>query len=416
MHDLIQKKLEERKSPIDIIVTGLGFMGFGFLSSIRNVPGLRVPLILTRTPDRAKQFLDAEGLPSEIEHNPSRIHDLANRGILSLSDDLSLIQSYESEVVLEVTGTVAYGADVSMRTLNAKKHLVTMNPELQVTVGAALKKLADQKHVVFTDVVGDQPGSLSQMIAHARLMGFRVLMAGNMKRFLNRYATQKEMQPWATDKGLAVRQTVSFTDGTKQSIEMTLVSNYFGMNILTPGMQGPQAETVQEALTSFPWDNVPKEGVVDYLLGKSLFPGVFLVVEHVDPHQQKYLRYLGLGDGPRYVLFDPYHLCHLEVGGTIAKAVLFSQETIHNTTNPTMSTVTLAKKDLARGTVLEGIGGDTVYGTIDRISTDETRLPVGLSEGAILTRPVRKDEAIHTSDVTVKSTPATILAGLATEK
>ncbi|KKS98112.1 MAG: SAF domain-containing protein [Candidatus Gottesmanbacteria bacterium GW2011_GWA2_43_14] len=412
MYDIILQKLESRKKPIEVIVSGLGFVSFGFISSIRNFKGLKVPLVITRRPAAARSFLEKKGLKAVLENNPDKIKDNSNLGIISLTDDLELINNYENEVVIEMTGTIAYGTKIALKTIKAGKHLVTMNPELQATVGAELHTLASRKKVVVTDIIGDQPGSLARLINQAKVMGFRVLLAGNMKRFLNRHATQSEMQNWADNKGLSVKQTVSFTDGTKQSIEMNLVANYFNMDILEFGMHGPTVETVHDSLNSFHWDKLPREGIVDYVIGKKLFPGVFLIAEHPDKNQKPYLSYLGLGEGPRYVLFEPYHLCHLEVAGSIAKVILTKKEIISNT-YPKTRTIAVAKYRLYPGQKLDGIGGDLIYGNIDKDEYAKDFLPVGLTEGAVLKKALHQDQPIKISDVILPQNAATILTGLA---
>ena len=412
MYDIILKQLEKRSKPIDIIMVGLGFMGFGFLSYAQNLKGIRVPLVISRRVDEARLFLEQKGFKTIACDNPSKIRTYADKGYICVSDNLDLIKRFENNIIFEVTGTVDYGSEVAIKSIQAKKHLVTMNPELQSTVGSELKLLADSKNVVLTDVIGDQPGSLARLIYKAKLMGFTVRMAGNMKRYLDLHATQEKMAPWAKDKGLAVRQTTSFTDGTKQAIEMNLVGNYFGMGVLQRGMVGPQVSDIKEVLTKFDWDKIPTDGVVDYVIGKTLFPGVFLVVEHKDSHQQKYLKYLGLGEGPLYVLFEPYHLCHLEIIETIAKVVLFDEPTINNTTNPILKTFAVAKRDLQKGEKLDGIGGDTVYGVVDNTEKCKDFLPVGLSHNAIVKTDITKDLPIKISDVILPLNTATILSGL----
>ena len=412
MYDIILKKLAERETPIDVIVAGLGFMGFGFISSIRQTQGIRVPLIITRRPAESKKFLEANGFSAICEDNPKKIAEFVERGFICVSSNLDLIAKYPSDAVLEVTGTVAYGTEVALRTIEARKHIITMNPELQATLGSKLKDLADQAGVVITDVTGDQPGSLARLIGQSKLMGFKVLLAGNMKRYLNQHAKQDEMQSWADDKGLSVRQTVSFTDGTKQSIEMTLVANYFGMEITQFGMRGPEVEEVQDVLKIFPWHKLPENGIVDYVIGRKLFPGIFVVAEHPDKNQQKYLRYLGLGEGPRYVLFEPYHLCHLEVAGTIAQVVMFGLPTINNSTHPLTTTIAVAKTELKKGDILDGIGGDTIYGKIDKVTLAGDYLPIGLAEGAIILNTLHQDQPIKLTDVSLPINAATILAGL----
>ena len=414
MQAALLTKYQANPKPIVITMVGLGFMGFGFFSANMQNHGISIPLIITRRPSEAKSFLETKGLAIEITDSVEKIIQNSSSGITSISDKLDLIRDFPSDVVFEVTGTVDYGTDVALRTVLAKKHLVTMNPELQATVGTQLKKLFDSANLKITDVLGDQPGSIARLIASAKLKGFEPVMAGNMKRYMDHYATQAKMQSWADDKGLAVRQTVSFTDGTKQSIEMTLVANYFGMSTLVDGMHGPEVANFDEVLQRFNWEDVPQQGVVDYVIGRNLFPGVFIVAKHTDPEQQKYLRYLNMGNGPYYVLFDSYHLCHLEVAETIGKLVHYDQPTINNGNNPTAMTITIAKSDLPAGTVLDGIGGDYTYGSIRSLQTQRNGcLPVGVSHGAILLRDVVKDQPILLSDVTVPNNHATRLLGLA---
>lgn len=412
MYDTLLKQLEVKNSPVEVIVVGLGFVSFGFISSIRNLAGMRVPLIISRRPKEAKAFLEEKGFKVKREENPDKIKDLAKRGYICLSDNLDLIEKYENGIVCEMTGTVAYGTEAALRALKAGKDLVTMNPELQATVGTELKKIADKKNLITTDVLGDQPGCLSRLISHAKMMGFKPLIAGNMKRYLDKHATQKKMKPWADDKGLSVRQTVSFTDGTKQAIEMNLVANYFRMTILKPGMKGPRIDDIRESLKVFENESIPKRGIVDYVIGLKLFPGVFIIAEHEDPQQYKYLRYLNMGEGPRYVLFDAYHLCHLEVAATIAKVVLLKQETINNGLRPTTKTVAIAKFNLKKGQKLDGIGGDFVYGSIYSLDQSQEFLPVGLTDGAVVKYDIPQDQPIKISDVNLPVNPATKLAGL----
>lgn len=409
MYQFLMQQLEKRSKPVDIIVSGLGFMGFGFLDGSFKLPNFRIALLLSRRPGDSQSFLESHGYKAEVVNTVAEIETNKEKGTISISDNLGLIHEFENEIVIEMTGTIAYGTEVALRTIEAGKHLLTMNPELQVTVGTQLKKLADKKGVLISDVYGDQPGSLARLITNAQMMGCKVLVAGNMKRYRDNYATQEKMKPWAEDKGLAVRQTVSFTDGTKQAIEMNLVANYFKMDILQEGMKGIKIENIMEAINSYSDDKIPESGVVDYALGKTLFPGVFCIVEHPSPHQKKYLRYLGLGDGPRYTIFDSYHLCHLEVASSAAQLLFMKTPIINNSTTPVMRTVTFAKKALKKGDKLDGVGGDTVRGDICRLADSDGYLPVGLSGDAVLKRDIAMDEKIKLEDVELAKNKATEL-------
>lgn len=408
----ITHQLERKEQSIDVIAVGLGFMGFGFLSLVQKLPDIRVPLLISRRVGEASSFLRDQGFKVVVENDPRKIQDHASRGYVCVSDQLDLIQDYENDIVVTMTGTVAYESEVALKAINSGKHLVTMNAELQATVGTELKKLADRRGVIITDVLGDQPGSLARFIRHAKQMGFKPILAGNMKRYMNRHATQAMMKSWADEKGLSVRQVTSFTDGTKQSLELNLVADYFGMKVSKSGMIGPHVENIKNVLDAFDWESIHDDGgVVDYVIGRNLFPGIFIVAGHLDPRQENYLRYLSLGDGPRYVLFEPYHYCHLQIAETIGE-VVSGKEIINNGLRPTTGTITVAKFDLERGTSLDGIGGDSVYGNIDNIDSANRYLPIGFAHGAVLKRKVLQDEPIELSDVILPVNSATKLAGL----
>jgi predicted homoserine dehydrogenase-like protein len=83
---------------------------------------------------------------------------------------------------------------------------------------------------------GDQPGSLAALHENVRLMGFRPLVLGNIKRFLDKNPAEAEMMHWSAKQRLSLHQTVSFTDGTKLQIEQVLVANGLGADIATACM------------------------------------------------------------------------------------------------------------------------------------------------------------------------------------
>ena len=411
MKEFVIKKLSNQKNPIDLIVVGLGFMGFGFISYLRFIPDIRVTVLITRRVKESAKYLKQKGFKIKIIDSANKISYYANKGYICVSDNLEIINRFENQVVVEMTGSIGYATDVALRTLTSKKHLITMNSELEATVGSELLKIANDNSVLITDVIGDQPGSLARMINESKLMGFNVLIAGNIKRYMDKHATNEKMAPWAKDKGLSVTQTTSFTDGTKQALEMTLVANYFQMNLIKNGMEGPKIGKIQEALTSFDFRKIPRGGVVDYVIGKQLFPGIFLVVDHKDKNQHKYLRYLSLGEGPQYILFEPYHLCHLEILETILGVIFFKDITINNGIKPVAQTVATAKFDLKMGKVLKGIGGDDVYGQISFADDAKDFLPIGLTENAILNRDLKQDELIKKDDVNIENNSASKLLG-----
>jgi predicted homoserine dehydrogenase-like protein len=144
-----------------------------------------------------------------------------------------------------------------------------------------------------------------------------------------------------------------------------------------------------------------ESGLVDYVLGAEPGPGIFVIGHNENPIHQQYLNYYKMGDGPFYVFYTPYHLCHLESPLTAARAVLFQDAAVTPIDGPVCEVVTTSKRDLAAGEMLDGIGGFTCYGQLENadVGLKENLLPMGLSNGCRLKVAVAKDQPITYSDV-----------------
>lgn len=101
-----------------------------------------------------------------------------------------------------------------------------------------------------------------------------------------------------------------------------------------------------------------------------------------------------MGSGPNYLFFRPYHLCHYETPLTIAEVILDGEPLIAPIGAPIADVVTIAKKDLSAGEVIDGLGGYAIYGEIDIVENARGLLPVGLTEGVTITKSIAKGEPI----------------------
>jgi predicted homoserine dehydrogenase-like protein len=166
-------------------------------------------------------------------------------------------------------------------------------------------------------------------------------------------------------------------------------------------MFGPKCSHVKDALKLFPLELFKDGGLVDYLLGAEPHTGAFVLGFNDHPVKRQYMNYFKMGDGPLYVFYTPYHLPHVQIATTVARAVLFHDATVAPLGKPSCDVLTVAKRDLRRGEALDGIGGFTCYGVIDNsdVSRKENLLPMGLSDGCRLKTDIRKDQAISYSDV-----------------
>ncbi|MDZ7693123.1 MAG: hypothetical protein U5K69_18715 [Balneolaceae bacterium] len=295
------------------------------------------------------------------------LDQLIDEGGYAITDNSSLLcEAQNLDVIIEATGQIEFGARVTLDAIENKKHVVLMNAELDATIGPLLKTYADKQGVVITNADGDQPGVLMNLMRFVETIGYEPVLAGNIKGLEDPYRTPETQKEFARKHKQKPRMVTSFADGTKLSMEMAVVANATGFKAGKRGMYGPECDHVSEALDLFPEDEMLDGGLVDYILGAEPGPGVFVLCYNEHPVQRDYMSYFKMGDGPFYVFYVPYHLPHLEVPLTAARAVLFEDATITPKGRPISEVITLAKRDLNVGEKLDGIGGFTCYGTIER--------------------------------------------------
>jgi predicted homoserine dehydrogenase-like protein len=265
-----------------------------------------------------------------------------------------------------------------------------------------LKVYADRAGVVITNADGDQPGVMMNLFRFVKSIGYRPVLAGNIKGLQDYYRTPETQQKFAAAHHITPKMATSFADGTKISMENAVVANATGFKVGQRGMYGPKCAHVNETVNLFPMEQLLDGGLVDYILGAEPGPGVFVLGYNSDPVRQDYMKYFKMGDGPLYVFYVPYHLPHLEVPLTAARAVLFKDAAVAPLNGPVCDVITVAKRDLKAGEVLDGIGGFTCYGMIENseICQSENLLPMGLSEGCTLNHDIAKDQALTIEDVT----------------
>ncbi len=404
---IVDKALEEREragSPIRVAMVGAGYMGRGIaLQIITATPGMRLVAIANRTLSQAERAYRQAGVESvRVVETEAGLEEAVSRGEYAVTEDAMLLcRAGNIDAVIEVTGTIEFGARVALEAIEHGKHVILMNAELDATLGPILKVYADRAGVVVTNADGDQPGVIMNLYRFVRAIGCRPVLAGNIKGLHDPYRTPETQRAYAERYRQKPQMVTSFADGTKISMEMAVVANATGFRVGRRGMYGPHCEDVSDALELFPMDQMLETGLVDYIVGARPAPGVFVLGYNDHPLQQEYLRYYKMGEGPLYVFYTPYHLCHLEVPLTVARAVLFHDAAVAPLGGPVTEVITVAKRDLRAGEVLDGIGGFTCYGVLENyeVARAEDLLPMGLSEGCRLRRDVPRDQAIAYGDV-----------------
>ncbi len=404
---IVDKALQARQregNPIRVAMAGAGYMGRGIaFQMLTAVEGMRLVAIGNRTVEKARRAYLEAGVDSVAQVSTvTELDEAIVKGRYVVTDDpLLLCRAEGVDAILDATGEVEFGAHLAVEAIEHGKHLVLMNAELDATVGPLLKVYADRAGVVITNADGDQPGVIMNLYRFVRSMGFRPVLAGNIKGLQDPYRTPETQRGFAEKYHQDTRMVTSFADGTKISMEMAIVANATGFRVARRGMYGPRCAHVTEALNVFPLEEMLAGGIVDYILGAEPSPGVFVLGYNDQPIPQRYMTYHKMGDGPLYVFYTPYHLCNFEVPLTVARAVLFGDAAIAPISGLVCSVLTAAKRDLRAGEVLDGIGGFTCYGMLENsdVFQAEGLLPMGLAGGCVVKCDIAKDEVLTYEDV-----------------
>jgi predicted homoserine dehydrogenase-like protein len=287
-----------------------------------------------------------------------------------------------------------------------KKHIILMNAELDGTLGPILKTHADREGVVITNADGDQPGVEMNLYRFVKTIGLKPVLCGNIKGLHDPYRNPTTQEGFAKKWGQQPSMVTSFADGTKISFEQAIVANGTGMKVAQRGMLGPTVEPATPLKDCvhdlYPLDQLLEgPGIVDYVVRAEPGPGVFVLGTHDNPKQQHYLNLYKLGEGPLYLFYTPYHLCHFEVPITVARAVLFHDAALAPLAGPTVEVVAAAKIDLTAGSTIDGLGHYMTYGLCENadLTRKEDLLPIGLAEGCVLRNDIPKDQVITRKDV-----------------
>lgn len=304
---------------------------------------------------------------------------------------------------MEVTGAVEFGARVALSAIEHRKHVVLMNAELDGTVGPILKVYADRAGVVFTACDGDQPGAQMNLYRFVRGIGLTPLLCGNIKGLHDPYRTPATQEAFARRWGQNPSMVTSFADGTKISFEQAIVANGTGMRVAKRGMLGYEHNGHIDEMTRMYDPDQLKEwgGIVDYVVGASPGPGVFVFATHDDPKQRHYLNLYKLGEGPLYSFYTPYHLCHFEAPLSVARAVLFQDAALAPRGGPMVEVVATAKTFLREGEILDPIGHFMTYGQCENAEVVRAArlLPMGVAQGCRLKRNIPRDQVLTYEDV-----------------
>lgn len=400
------KKREAEGNPINVALMGAGFMGRGLANQIVNsTPGMRLSAVYSRDVAKAKEGLRYAGIEDiVVATKPGQAADAIRIGKTVVTEDaFVLTQAEQIECLVDVTGSVEFGANVVLDAFRHGKHVVLMNAELDATIGPILQVYAKKQRVIMSACDGDEPGVQMNLYRWVKGLGLTPRVMGNIKGLQDPYRNPTTQKSWAEKWGQNPAMVTSFADGSKISFEQAIVANATGFVVKSQGMsRGMEYRgEIMNIGKQYDIEELRRlNGIVDYVVGTPLTK-VFCLAEHPDPKQQHYLNLYKLGEGPLYSFFVPYHLCHFEVPNAIARVVLFDDSLAPPLAGPVVEVCAVAKQDLKRGQILDDYGMYMTYGEAVNAKEMSSKryLPEGLVMGCKLTKDIKKDEVITYDDV-----------------
>jgi predicted homoserine dehydrogenase-like protein len=403
--DLLRAR-HECGEPIRVGLIGAGFMGQGLTNQIVNsVPGMEMVAIFNRCAERAVGVYGYAGRPDVVvATKQEELEDAISAGRPVVTEDAFLLSGSERiDVLVDVTGSVEFGAHLVLDAFEHGKDVVLMNAELDATIGPILQVYADKHGVIMSACEGDEPGVQLNLFRWVKGLGLTPRVMGNVKGLQDPYRNPTTQKGFAEKWGQNPAMVTSFADGSKISFEQAIVANATGFVVRSRGMSRG-AEYRGDVLGIGEIYDVEElrglGGIIDYVVGTE-HTKVYCLAEHPDPKQQHYLELYKMGRGPLYAFFTPYHLVHFEVPNAIARVVLLRDPVAKPLGGPVVEVCAVAKRDLSAGETLDDYGMYMTYG--EAVNADEMSrnryLPEGLVSGCRLKRNIARDAVISYDDV-----------------
>jgi predicted homoserine dehydrogenase-like protein len=410
----LARRADKLGRPIRVGLIGSGEMGTDIVTQCAQMNGITVAAIAETKMAKAQKAYTIGGRDSEHFYTSNSKTDfdaaIAAGKSVATEDAHLVCTSDQIDVIVDATGRPAVGAEIGLAAMEHGKHLVMMNVEADVCIGAYLKREAARLGVVYTLGAGDEPSSCMELINFVSALGYPIVAAGKGKNNpLNISATPDEYLEEATKRNMNVRMLVEFVDGSKTMVEMAAISNATGLVPDVAGMHGPSATLTELEHVLCPKEDggiLSRKGVVDFSVGKGVAPGVFVIAEMANPRVRERMNDLKLGAGPYYRFFRPYHLTSLEVPLSCARAVLYGTADMQPLDVPTSEVCAVAKKDLSVGERLDAIGEYTYRAWI--MTVPEARaaqaVPCGLIENGKVIKPIKTGELLTQANIAIDTT------------
>ena len=410
----LHSKLDKFDGKINIAFIGCGKFISMFLAQYNQLKKINIDTIIDLDLNRAKSNCLKSGLSKEIIEKINFVNSL----------DSALDRNID--IFIEATGNPLIGTQHACKVIKNKKNIIMVNVEADVLCGKYLSDLAIQNNVIYSMAYGDQPSLILEQIEWARLNGFHVTCAGKGTKYHPTFEYSTPDTVWenygmtseeAKSAGMNPKMFNSFTCGDKSSMEMAAVANASNLKCPKNGLTYPSIGVYDIANNLIPKS---EGGLNDYdaqvqvissidnekkNIPNDLRWGVYIVLKAQNENIMNYFKEYGMitdKSGRYSALWRPYHYIGLELAQSIYSIALDKKAT-GQTKYYNADVISVAKKDLKVGDILDGEGGFAARGRLfsSQESIKNNYLPLGLTEGAILKKEINKDQYIKLDDVEI---------------
>ncbi len=409
----LHSKLETYKKDISIAFIGCGKFISMFLSQFNQLKKIKIDTIVDLKIENAKKNCLNSGLTKKTIDSINFVNSLDE----AIDRDI--------DIFIEATGNPIVGTVHAVKVIKKKKHIILVNVEADVTCGKYLSDLALNNRVICSMAYGDQPSLIVEQVEWARLNGFEVTCAGKGTKYHPTFEYSTPDTVWGyygldknraeKESGMNPKMFNSFLCGDKSAIEMAAVSNATNLKCPNNGLNFPAVGVYDIAKKLIPKKQggfIDYEGQVEVIssidLNQKDIPndlrwGVYIVIKAQNQYVKNCFSDYGMvtdSTGTYSAIWRPYHYIGLELAQSMYSIAL-DQKATGFTKYYNADVASFAKKDLEIGEKLDGEGGFCARGRLvtAQQSKQEKILALGLSDGAIVKKAIKKDQVITLNDV-----------------
>ena len=304
-------------------------------------------------------------------------------------------------MVIDATGKPGVAADFDLMAMEHGKHVVMMNVEADVTIGAYLKQEADRLGVVYSRRRRRRAVDCMELIEFASALGYRIVSAGKGKnnplnhrrraRRLSRGSGAPQHEP--AHAGRVRRRLQDHGRDGRPSPTPP------GWCPTCPACTGPTADRDELAKVLIPREDggiLYRKGVVDYTIGKGVAPGVFV---HRRGDASAHPRAHGRPEDRQGAVLQLLPALPPDQPGGAADggAGPCSTQARHDAPLPQpVAEVARSPSAISAGETLRQIGEADYRGwTHDgQDARTQNAVPLGLAERAVVTQPIKAGELL----------------------